>query len=86
MPFYTLARFRSRSWRDTTWGSRATEGRLVAPCSDVSRGYVIRVVEKDVVRFYATTSIYRDFQEPPVSPTVEGPDAVASELHPLGLK
>ena len=81
VPFYSLVRFRSRSWRDTTWGSRASEGRLVAPCTDISRGYVIRVLDGDVVRIYATTLVYRDFHEPIASPEVDGPEGIAAEIH-----
>ena len=58
IPFNTLVRFRSRTWRDTTWRSRATEGRLMTPCADVSRGYVIRVLDKDTIRYYTTTLVY----------------------------
>ena len=82
VPFHSLVRFRSRTWRDSAWGSRATEGRLVAPCTDISKGYIIRVLDKDVVRYYATTLVYRDFQEPVPEPEVEGPEAVATEVHP----
>ena len=82
VPFHSLVRFRSRTWRDSAWGSRATEGRLVAPCTDVSKGYIIiRVMDKDVVRYYATTLVYRDFQEPVPEPEVEGPETVATEIH-----
>ena len=79
-PFNSLVRFRSRSWRNTAWGTRATEGRLMAPCHDISRGYVIRVLDKDVVRYYATTLIYRDFQVPESPPDLEATDGLASEL------
>ena len=82
IPFDTLVRFRSRTWRDTTWGSRATEGRFMTPCADVSRGYVIRVLDKDTIRYYATTLVYQDFQEPVHGPEAAGADTVASELHP----
>ena len=80
-PFYSLVRFRSRSWRDSAWGSRSTEGRLVAPCTDVSKGYIIRVLDRDVVRFYATTLIYRDFKEPVGEPEIDAADDVAAEVH-----
>ena len=49
-PFFSKVRFRARTWRDTLWGSRAAEGRLVAPCTDVSKGYIIRVKDRDVFR------------------------------------
>ena len=78
IPFYSRVRFRSRSWRDTTWGSRATEGHLVAPCNDISRGYVIRVIDEGVIRFYSATLVYRDFMEPVPMPDVEA----AAEMHP----
>ena len=83
IPFYSRVRFRSRSWRDTTWGSRATEGHLVAPCNDISRGYVIRVIDEGIIRFYSTTLVYQgDFMEPVPMPDVEAADALAAEVHP----
>ena len=75
-----MVRFRSRSWRDSAWGSRASEGRLVAPSHDISRGYIIRVLDKGVVRFYATTLIYRDFHDPEPPPELDAEDVVAPEL------
>ena len=81
VPFYSLVRFRSRSWRDATWGTRAAEGRLVAPCHDISKGYIVRVLDKDGVRFYATTLTYKEFYEPTPDPEVQAEDTVATELH-----
>ena len=80
-PFYSLVKFRSRSWRNTAWGTRVTEGRLMTPCHDISKGYVIRVVDKEIVRFYATTLIYKDFQAPEPPPDLTASETLAHELH-----
>ncbi|CAE7494271.1 RE1 [Symbiodinium natans] len=84
VPFYAVVKFRSRTWRDTKWGSKATQGRLVAPSTDISKGYIVRVDDNGVNRLYATTLVYRDFQEEPEPPTIEGPDEPAPVVLPSG--
>ena len=69
-PFYSLVKFRSRSWRNTAW--------VLGP---LSKGYVIRVVDKEIVRFYATTLIYKDFQAPEPPPDLTASETLAHELH-----
>ena len=68
-PFYALVKFRARTWR----GSRAAEGRLVAPCTDITKGYVVRVKDGSVYRLYATTLVYHEYHSPEESPEIQGP-------------
>ena len=84
IPFYTKTRFRSRTWTEEVWGTRSAEGHVVAPSTDVSQGYIVRVVDEGSVRFYATTLVYQDFRVPEVSPdvVVDAPDEVAPEVRP----
>ena len=70
-PFFSKVKFRARTWRETLWASRAAEGHLVAPCTDVSKGYVIRVKDGEVHRLYATTLVYSGFRAPIESPELE---------------
>ena len=80
IPFYSKTRFRSRTWTETVWGTRSTEGHVVAPSTDVSQGYIVRVVDGENVRFYATTLVYQDFRVPEVSN--EGVEAAADHVAP----
>ena len=84
IPFYTKTRFRSRTWTEEVWGTRSTEGHVVAPSTDVSQGYIVRVVDEGSVRFYATTLVYQDFRVPEASPdvVVDESDEVAPEVRP----
>ena len=81
-PFFSKVRFRARTWRDTLWGSRAAEGRLVAPCTDVSKGYIIRVKDKDAFRLYATTLVYTGYREPEPSPDLVGSEEPVHKYEP----
>ena len=81
-PFYSLVKFRARTWREPTWGSRATEGRLVAPCTDISKGYIIRVKDGSVFRVYATTLVYNGWHPPEPSPELNGSEEPVHKHEP----
>ena len=87
-PFYALVKFRARTWREPVWGSRAAEGRLMAPCTDISKGYVVRVQDGTVHRLYATTLVYHGFSPPEPSPELAGSEDPVhrrdSTDHPTG--
>ena len=84
VPFYSLVRFRARTWRDEQWGSRTSEGRLVAPCTDISKGYVVRVQDAGTHRLYATTLIYRNFVPEPELPQGEASEEPVLQLFTTG--
>ena len=86
VPFYFQVRFRARSWRDTTWGPRSVEGHLVAPCTDISRGYIVRVIDSGVPRLYATTLVYQDFQPPVEAPATEAIGEPAQAVFPTRVE
>ena len=79
-PFFSPVKFRARTWRDDAWGSRAAEGRLVAPSTDISKGYIIRVDDAGIYRLYASTLVYRGYLEPPSLPPIEGEGGAADPV------
>ena len=86
VPFHTLVRFRARTWRDSTWGSRSAEGRVVAPSTDVSKGYIVRVMDGETPRLYATTLMYQGFR--PVIPDheIDVKDQEAPQVFPTNVE
>ena len=84
VPFYSLVKFRARTWRDEQWGTRASEGRLVAPCTDISKGYVVRVHDAGTPRLYATTLVYRNFVPEPEPPKGEASEEPAPQIYTTG--
>ena len=86
VPFYSLVRFRARGWRDSTWGPKSVEGRLVAPCSDISKGYIARVMDGDAPRLYATTLVYQDFLPAVDSPAGESSGTPADAVFPTRVE
>ena len=86
VPFYSLVRFRARGWRDSTWGPKSVEGRLVAPCSDISKGYIVRVMDGDTPRLYATTLVYQDFLPAVDSPVGESSGTPADAVFPTRVE
>ena len=79
-PFFSKVKFRARTWRDSTWGSRAAEGRLVAPSTDISKGYIIRVDDPGVNRLYASTLFYKGYQELLPDPEIEAESGEAEQI------
>ena len=86
VPFYAQVRFRARSWRDTTWGPRSVEGRLVASCTDISKGYIVRVIDDGTPRLYATTLVYQDFKAPVEVPAGEATGEPAAAVFPTRVE
>ena len=86
VPFSSFVRFRARGWRDSTWGPKSVEGRLVAPCSDISKGYIVRVMDGDTPRLYATTLVYQDFLPAVESPAGEASGAPADAVFPTRVE
>ena len=86
VPFHTLVRFRARTWRDSTWGTRSAEGRVVAPSTDVSKGYIVRVMDGETPRLYATTLLYQSFR--PVIPDheINVKDQEAPQVFPTNVE
>ena len=86
VPFYSHVRFRARGWRDSTWGPKSVERRLVAPCSDIGKGYIVRVLDDGTPRLYATTLVYQDFQPAVDPPTGEATGEPAQAVFPTGVE
>ena len=69
VPFWALVTIRARTWSDKKWSTRAVQGRVAAPSVDVERGWLVRIEDQGVVRFYVSTLLYLDAKRamgPPV--------------------
>ena len=74
VPFWARVTIRARTWNDKKWSTRAVNGHVATPSSEVEGGWVIRVQAPEGIRFYVSTLLYLNAQPPLQPPDLTRPD------------